>query len=857
MTCSACGAVGRQGIAFCEECGASLAAESLGAGVDLNYATVEEINAIPGVHMNAAKAIVEFRQRWGPFTEMGSKRGSVERVTGVGPKTWAALQPAAFVGPVRYPLDINSAPGSWLALANGVSRALGDKIVAARPFASMDDVGRVAGVGPAKVEALKAIAAVLSGGATTPAADLPHDVEPTDFLTERPDVVLIRFRAEEDGTVTKVVPDHDIEIPFEEPYRFDRGQILAALQQSVVPFSHDPALHAEVGQQLTNALFGGMLPGSDTHEILRLHEAARSAAKPHGLPVTFQLSFDEGAMSVAQLPWELLGDDKGLAIADERIRLNRYITYFGDREPFEEVDPLRVLYVESRPKDQGKLPNLSHAYFDSINRLGSRVQTDLIESITFDVFARMVGSGGYQIVHFDGHGTFDPITSSGYLAFEDGSGGTRQVSADELAGALEGSGVRLVVLGACQGATVGGSGMFQATAPALIRAGVPAVVANQFSVYTDAMEAFISDFYASIARGESISAAVADGRKAMAPHRGQFFLPTLYLRVADGEGYLFSGEPETHRRWRMTEMQKVAAWWLAMSELQRALYREGVLRWRGVEVQPRVPAEPSLPDIEPQQVEARDRPRDSEGSGGQQEQEASSRATGAAGIEDLSGTYEYLGQWAHPLEVVGGYQDPQGPSTTGSYQGPDGPIATARPDDPPLGAQPRRMRIEHSETKVTISSIDEPHVLRYEAHGEYYKDLEGVHRSFTGQAKVEQIVQPTPGRWIWKRSTELHLNAYFNFVRSRPSNEKTAAERRSTIVSGFGFWDWESTTEDARQRYEVKLRDIQYGTERWRPIDLIIPAPLDDPPIMLSLSPAPGAAFNASVSGWQYIRISH
>ena len=196
-----------------------------------------------------------------------------------------------------------------------------------------------------------------------------------------------------------------------------------------------------------------------------------------------------------------------------------------------------------------------------------------------------------------------------------------------------------MVLGACQGSAVGGMGMFQSTAPALIRAGVPAVVANQFSIYVDAEKEFTGEFYASIARGESISAAVADGRRAMAEHRGQFFLPTLYLRIADGEGYLFGGEPETHRRWRMSEMQKLAAWWVGLSQIQRVLYKEGILRWQGSEVQPvELPAVRRY-DIFPPATDVRE-----------------SVAEPHLGQGDFSGTYVASGWWpiGHrlPIQVV-------------------------------------------------------------------------------------------------------------------------------------------------------------------------------------------------------------
>ena len=217
--------------------------------------------------------------------------------------------------------------------------------------------------------------------------------------------------------------------------------------------------------------------------------------------------------------------------------------------------------------------------------------------------------------------------------------------------------------------------MFKSVAPSLIRAGVPAVVANQFSVYVDAMKAFDFDFYSSLARGESISAAVADGRKAMAPHRGQFFLPTLYMRVADGEGYLFSGEPETHRQWRSDQMQMVAAWWWAMTELQRAIYIEGILREGGREIQP---LPPPIPDTRPQrgpQVEEQPSPD-------HQEKRTDREDRPKAEMPNLSGTYEVYGWW-NPWF--------------------DQEAAAGR-----ALTRPKRYTVAHSGTSITITAVPSP-----------------------------------------------------------------------------------------------------------------------------------------------------
>lgn len=702
-------------------------------------------------------------------------------------------------------VDINSAARGRLQQIPGVGRAIADRIIAARPFRSIDEVADVPGIGPQTMDAIRLNAAVFDD------EQRPDEPLGDGGLVSRPDVITIRFRAAEDGSVTRLIPETGSEFPFDEPYVDNRSQVLAALQQSVVPMHYDAGFQAGIGQQLINALMVSRVPGKSINELSELYNAAESHAA--GGPVTLQLAFDEGSFRAAQLPWELVGDKSGHVVADERVRINRYITYFGDREPFDQVDPLRVLYLESRPKDAGSLPDITGAYEEAVERLGTRIQTTLVRHATLADLESALAGGSFHVVHYDGHGAFDGVT--GYLLFEDGSRNTDWVTADSLTGVLKDSGVRLVVLGACQGSTVGGMGIFQSTAPALIRAGIPAVVANQFSVYVDAEKAFTNEFYASIARGESISAAVADGRKAMAPYRGHFFLPTLYLRVADGEGYLFGGEPETHRRWRMTEMQKLSAWWWGMSELQRALYREGLVRWRGTEVQPveLPPVRRVTPESPPVQVRETSRPVDPLERGGSVDS-SPERATTSADM-DLSGEYALCGRWEHPEEL-------------NDFPW-DGVDPRSQVPEPP-GAVARRVIAEHTGTRMTLRSIDEPHVFRYRATVEmtYTADNsslrfrpEGRAWGFEGAVEYEHLEGEWTERGAEMKRVVVQSRASLDFREADPNLEEYLSRERLLY------------TESKNSIATTLAR----GGYRFHDLDLLTPTPLDDPAISVVLSP--------------------
>ncbi|MBU1751897.1 MAG: CHAT domain-containing protein, partial [Chloroflexi bacterium] len=103
---------------------------------------------------------------------------------------------------------------------------------------------------------------------------------------------------------------------------------------------------------------------------------------------------------------------------------------------------------------------------------------------------------------------------------------------------------RLVVLNACQTATADTIDVFRGVAQALVRAGLPAVIANQFNVYDDSALAFAREFYRALADDYPVDAAVTEGRKGVMASlaglkkdwRGEvdWATPTLFLRAPDG-----------------------------------------------------------------------------------------------------------------------------------------------------------------------------------------------------------------------------------------------------------------------------------------------------------------------------------
>ena len=151
-----------------------------------------------------------------------------------------------------------------------------------------------------------------------------------------------------------------------------------------------------------------------------------------------------------------------------------------------------------------------------------------------------------HIFHYSGHAKFEVELGSkegiGFLALTAEGGGEEQFAAVKLASLLKRRGVRLALLGACESSRVDRINAWTGIAPALMRAGIPAVLGMQFSVFDENAVRFSKAFYTVLAAGKSIDEAVSAGRRAISNRteddERDWGAPVLYLR-AEGDGILF------------------------------------------------------------------------------------------------------------------------------------------------------------------------------------------------------------------------------------------------------------------------------------------------------------------------------
>lgn len=311
-------------------------------------------------------------------------------------------------------------------------------------------------------------------------------------------------------------------------------------------------------------LFGSLFSDPEIRDALIYTQAKASIEND----IALQLRFDAEAVDLASIPWELIRKKENLLPLAMwptlQLQFTRYINYPEPTTPLESPLPLQLLFARSRPKDLGLVESdesqIIQEEFQYLEKEG-RVQIKSIPKTTYRELVDRVDETKPSILHFDGHGRFarrcpkcnefyhphvttcespcntELLKPLGYLAFEDSAGDVDWVESEKL-GPNIGANLRLAVLSACDSGTVRGDMVWGGIGPALINIGVPAVIANQLPISADSAKKFTRGLYRSLAQYDSLPRAVGAGRRRLAGGN-EWFVPVLYLRSMDNEGYLF------------------------------------------------------------------------------------------------------------------------------------------------------------------------------------------------------------------------------------------------------------------------------------------------------------------------------
>jgi hypothetical protein len=331
-------------------------------------------------------------------------------------------------------------------------------------------------------------------------------------------------------------------LPTEDP----EYQDLAA---KFMTFQTSEAILTRLGEKLFAALFQGQM--RDLY--LGVQGAVRSDPD---LGLRIKLVFSAQTAEVAALPWEFISEPGQGPLALLDCSIVRYPELPTPALPLAGSLPLRVLLTSAVTPPPTTIAAELDAVEEALKSLGDQVVITKEPHLTGPKLQRLlrreVGQQ-FHVWHFVGHGGIGADGSTGMLALEEPNSVSGQLadpflfSALQLRLLLNRSGVRLVVMDACESGKLG-TDAFRSLAPELIRAQIPAVVAMQFSVPDDVTVAFATEFYRSLAQGLPIDACVNEGRKAIMVNvsldRPDWGIPVVYTRAADGRLFELSG-PET------------------------------------------------------------------------------------------------------------------------------------------------------------------------------------------------------------------------------------------------------------------------------------------------------------------------
>ncbi|HYT34225.1 MAG TPA: CHAT domain-containing protein, partial [Ktedonobacteraceae bacterium] len=406
------------------------------------------------------------------------------------------------------------------------------------------------------------------------------------------------FRSRENGIFELQVKEtwsgRTVSGSFVPPYT---NRQLNALQKRLSKFTSSVHDLREIGNRLFLALCGAETPGTSRSDLSEqsvqalLRSVIQRTLRRRGT-VALTFSFAAGCDEFARYPWELLHNGEHFLLASGVFTLTRALSRQGEvvSDDLPVHPPLRMLYISASPRNCPSLE--TERSFEAMQRAlaglmeKGHILLDKIEQVTFDDLVGYLSVRGgvgllddnetafpCYVVHFDGHGAFgrlcpdedcqklndadvskciDCQTSlSGmkaqtYLCFCDEVGDNRYIDTQSLRELFISSDVRLVVLSACETATVRSEGLshehrgiaFDTTlATSLVMAQVPAVVAMPYSLSDDISPIFMFHFYEALAQRRTLEEALSRARSAMLPkhnHQG-WFVPVLYRHVSEGE----------------------------------------------------------------------------------------------------------------------------------------------------------------------------------------------------------------------------------------------------------------------------------------------------------------------------------
>ncbi len=329
------------------------------------------------------------------------------------------------------------------------------------------------------------------------------------------------------------------------PGRSPKGNAADSLSHSLV----------SLGQTLYDALFQGTIRDSwmtaqgvaqNRREDLRLRLGLRGDRLP-------------------RLPWEVLNAGGRPLATGTDVIFSRYQSAFAPMatvlpsQPLpalEKNQPLKILMVLAAPTDQEVLALRQEANHlneelqrEQATRSGTAplpaIELTILDQPGREQLTQALEQGCYQVLHYAGHSNLGGSGGDLYLV-SDKTGLTEVLSGDDLAGLLVNNGIRMAVFNSCRGVYTATSDPASEAetgnlADALLRRGVPAVLAMAERIPDDVALTLSRLFYRNLRQRSSIDLSLSRARQGLlssyGSHQLYWALPILYLHP-DFDGYL-------------------------------------------------------------------------------------------------------------------------------------------------------------------------------------------------------------------------------------------------------------------------------------------------------------------------------
>lgn len=284
------------------------------------------------------------------------------------------------------------------------------------------------------------------------------------------------------------------------------------------------------------------------------------ANKEQGVRIRLRI----GPPELTPLPWELLFNPaRAFLGADQHSPIVRWLYVPKPIQNLQVPLPLQMLVAAPdivAPFHPLETAQEIEAVTNAIAVMGKEVKLTVLRGdVTLDNIGHALIDRPCHVFHFIGHAEFKD--DCGRLLLNSDSGGMEWIDERRFAGLLQNhADLKLVLLNACQGATVSGTQSFVGIAPKLVQAGIPAVIAMQYPIYDAAAVIFTREFYYALFKGPNagrVDWAMTHARNTLIrefPDQREFATPVLFFRAPEGVlFYKVSG-----RRWRDTAYSKRA-----------------------------------------------------------------------------------------------------------------------------------------------------------------------------------------------------------------------------------------------------------------------------------------------------------